>query len=402
MPTDPATAFVWSFLPNWRESFKVDREYRTDTIVSRSRREQRRALRTTPRRAFDYETTLGGAELREFNGLMAYAQNKPFIMPDWSRRSTLSVTAAAAATTLTFAVRPAWVAAGHAVFLYDRASRPTAVQVLSVAGNVATLTLPLAAGWPAGTTVLPGPVGFIAAETAKKRLTSSVAVIPTRFAVEPTSEPAETPPAAAVSFNGREVCLLKPNWGDGLDTSLSWAPEITDFQRGAIAYTLPFLFPVETVRAGFLAASAAEGRTIEQLFDRMKGRRGEFYMPSGENDLPPITGLTGGAATLRVAGTNTASHYAASPVYAAVCVALGDGSQIYRKVAGIAIDGGNSVITLTATWGASVALGNIVRVSWMPVWRFASDLLTMEWITDSVARAELIMQMLEDLPAEAL
>lgn len=402
MAINPATATPWPFVPNWRGPFAVTREYRTDTINSRSRREQRRALRTTPRREFEFEVLLHGADLREFNGLMASAQSKPFIMADWSRRALLSVAANIGGITLTFAAIPGWIVAGRALFLYNTVTRPQAVIVASVAGNVATLSAVLAANWRVGTTVLPGATGFLSPETTKERVTTSVGTADVLFSVEPTSEPAEVSPSPAVVFNGREVCLARHNWVEGASTTLNWGAEIVDFQRGAIAYTLPFTFPLETARASFLAASVAEAREFEHLFNRMKGQRGEFYLPSGENDLPPKLGLTGGSATLRVAGTNTALHYNDSAVYAAICVTLRDGSQIYRSVSGIVIDGVDSVLTVTAPWSASAALDSIARIAWMPVWRFASDTMTMEWVTDSVAQINMTLQMLEDLPAETL
>ena len=402
MPTNPATAFAWPFVPNWRAPFAVTREYRTDTINTRSRREQRRALRTTPRRAFEFEVLLHSADLREFNGLMALAQNKPFIMADWSRRAELSVAAILGGATLTFAAIPGWIVAGRALFLYDGAARPQPVIVASVAGNVATLTVALLGGWAAGSTVLPGAVGFLSPETTKQRVTSAVATVAVQFSVESASEPATAPPAPAVVFNGREVCLARHNWDEGASVTLNWGAEIVDFQRGAIAYAQPFTFPLETARASFLAATVAEARAFEDLFDRMKGQRGEFYLPSGENDLPPKLGLTGGSATLRIAGTNTALHYNGSAVYVAICVTLRDGSQIYRSVSGIAIDGVDSVVTVTAPWSATVALASIARIAWMPVWRFGSDAMTMEWVTGSVAQLDMALQMLEDLPAETL
>lgn len=402
MATDPATAYVWPFVPNWRAPFAVTREYRTDTINTRSRREQRRALRTTPRRAFDFEILLNGPELREFNGLMASAQDKPFVMADWSRRAELSAAVSTGGSALTFAAIPGWIVAGRALFLYDTAARPQSVIVASVAGNVATLSFPLLQSWSAGATVLPGTVGFLSPETAKKRITSGVATVAVQFSVEPASEPIETPPVAPVSFNGREVCVARPNWADGIDATLTWGAELVDFQRGALAYTLPFAFPLQTQRVSFLAVNVAEARGFEQMFDRMKGQRGEFYLATGENDLPPKLGLSAGTATLRIAGTETADHYAGSSVYGALCVTLRNGTQIYRAISGITIDGPDSVVTLTANWAAAVALSAISRISWMPVWRFGSDAMTLEWITDEVAQFDMSLQMLEDLPAETL
>lgn len=400
MPTDPADAFVWSFLPNWRQPFRVTREYRTDVAKSRSGKEQRRSLRTTPRRAFDYQTVAQDDRRRDLSGLLVHAQNKPFIMPDWSRRAALASSVAETGTVLALDSEPSWIVAGRALFLFDGVTL-TAVFVDSIAGTDVTLTAPLDQAWGAGTVVLPGPVGLLANDVRMRSITDSLATVAVRFDVEPASEPEEAPAAASTSFNGREVCLLQPNWGDGLDNTYIWPPERVDFGRGAISYCMPVDFPSRLRRASFVAANVTEARAIDDLFDRMKGQRGEFYLPTGENDLPPAAALTSGTATLRVAGTGTADYYAGSTVFKAICVTLVDGTRLFRTVTSIATDAGDSVITCGSNWSSTIAADAVRLISWMPVWRFASDSLTTEWTTDSVAQADLTLRMLEDLTAEA-
>lgn len=400
MATDPTTAFVWSFLPNWSSPFRVAREYRTTVWQSRSAREQRRALRQTPRRTFNFNAVFTGTTRREFRGLMAKAQNKPIVMPDWSRRTTLAANAAETAISFTVTAVPGWLVGGRAIFLFDGKNRPTVAYVSTVVGTTVTITSPLTSAWVAGSDVLPGPVGFIAAETRIGAATDSVTTSSLQFAVEATSEPAESPAAASTTFNGREVCLLPVNWRDGLDITLAWAAEQVDFGHGATEYSFPVDFQSGTRRALFTAGSRAEAAVLDDFFDRMKGQRGEFYLPSGEDDMTPAAALTSGTATLTVEGTDTALDYDGSTVHGAICVTLNDGTNLYRTVTDIVTNSGNSVLTLGSNWTTTIPVASVARISWMPVCRFASDTLVVEWVTDSVAEADLAMRFLEHLVAE--
>jgi hypothetical protein len=398
---DPTQAYVWSFLPNWAQSFRVTREYRTDIFTSRSKREFRRATRSTPRRSFDFEAIMQGDDLREFNAMMSGVGNKPFIMPDWTRTAVLSSASASGTSTLNFAALPSWAVAGRALFLRGGAQvRPTAVYVNSIAGSNVVLSAPLTATWPIGTTVMPGPVGLLDSELKVRNPVNNIGVVAVSFSVDPTSEPAEVPAAAAVTFNNREVCLLRPNWANDIDQTFIWPSESIDFKRGRVAEYFPFDFPSRLRRASFIAANVTESLEIEDILTRMKGQRGDFYMPTGENDLPPIASLTSGGSTLTVAGTFTDDHYSGSKVFKAICVVKRDGTRLYRNVTGIATSGSNSVLTVNTPWPSTITSAEVLMVSWMPVWRFASDTLAMEWVTNTVARADQTLRMLEDLTAE--
>lgn len=393
-----ATAYPFTFLPNWQEPVRIRREYRTSIWRSRSRREQRRALRQTPRLSFSFQLTLNGDTRREFRALMDGALNKPMLVPDWSRSITLAAPAAETASTITVSSALAWLVDGRGLFLYDGQNRPTPIYVDTVVGTTVTLASPLTAAWPAGSQILAGCVGFINGGVSPDAVTNTLSTVSIDFDVQPGTEPAPAPAAAGATFNGLEVCPLTANWRDGYRNALEWSAEFVDNGYGPIAYGFPVDFPTETRRFTVTAGNVAAIATVVDFFDRMAGQRDEFYMPSGEADLIPVAALTGGTATLTVAGTDTATHYADSTVYTAIRVLLNDGTVLYRTVAGIAAAGDNSVLTLGANWPSSITPADVTMISWMPVRRFASDTQTIDLITETVAESDIVTLALETLP----
>ncbi len=64
-------AKVSPLLPNWSSAYTVEYAYKTDMFVSRSGREQRRALRTSPRKKIAFNASPHGSAFRALNDLMA-------------------------------------------------------------------------------------------------------------------------------------------------------------------------------------------------------------------------------------------------------------------------------------------------------------------------------------------
>jgi hypothetical protein len=114
----------------------------------------------------------------------------------------------------------------------------------------------------------------------------------------------------------------------------------------------------------------------------------------------PVGGIAAAETTITVQGAETDAVYSGSTVWKAVAVRKTDRSWITRTVTDIAPSGGNSVITVGAAWEQDVALNAIDRVSWLPLWRMASDTMTMSWPLEDVARIKLPMQMIETLAVE--
>lgn len=397
--TTDSDAVLFPLGPNWSQGYTQTFEYKTDIITSRSNREQRRALRALPRRGIEFTASAERDGLNRLNALLAARQNRNLCLPDLTRTVTLATPLAETAAEFTVADPPPWLVAGiWIVFL--RGEAMAAYLVEDVDGEDITLADPLGEGWAAGSKLCRGMTGLLDDDARAQMPVNTVSSFSLSFMANPGTDTIDDAGEAETEFNGREVFTLRPNWSRGLDLTHTLSPERVDFGRGAIRAFRPVDFPAQLRRAEFVGRTAAEGAAIRRFFQRMKGRRGEFYMPSGLNDLPPSGALTGGTSTLTVTGAETAAAYAGSTVYRALCVRLADGTEIYRTVTNVAPSGNNSVVTVGANWAATVQPSDITMVSWMPVWRFASDLLTLEWLSDSVAQAGLAMQSLEDLEVD--
>ncbi len=391
----------WELAPNWREPYTVTHEFRTDIIESRSKREQRNALRAEPRKKLSFTITAPKDRYRTLLRSVAAEsrQGESWYVPEVTAGVPTDAVAAAGQATISPAVTTFWMAAGRPVVLMDGQRHELAV-IDSVSSGNLIMEENFSAAWPLGTKIAPALTGYVATEIAGEGATNNLIEATVNFEIEIGLDVLETPAAATATFNGREVFLKKPNWKEGVQDTYRSARESIDYGQGRLAHFLPAAFPTTVRKAAFVNRDIDEAEAIRQFFLRMKGQQGEFYMPSGQQDIVPIAQLTNGTATLTVEGIDFANAYNDDTVHKAVAVKLVDGTTLYRIVSAIAPVAGNSRITFTANWPSTIPLADIVMVSWMPAWRLSSDAITFEWLTDSVCQVAITMQTVEDLAGD--
>lgn len=391
MATDATGAEALVLTPDWSSPIKVSREFRTTIQTSRSGKEQRRAVRNRPRKTVEYSMALIGHSAQTFNQMMKSFVGVDIRIIDVTRSVTiLSMTGAVA----TVSEAPGWLAD-------DVALRSVNNQALALVSGVSGNTVTFASGsaWPVGTKIYPLLTGRIqSGQLTSKLVTDAVQTASITFKVNPLSEPEIDPAAAPVTFNGREVVLAKPNWSTAPEVTFSNAFETVDFNYGAIAHYNPIAYTSRAQKASYLSLNATAAAALEDVFVRAKGQRGEFYMPSWQNDMTATGGAAIGATSFTTSG-DVFTYFDGDTVFTTLCICYADGTYQFVQIDHLSTSGGNTTVHLAAALTRAID-SNVTMICWMPVHRFASDTLTTEWITDSVAQTQLPVISLEDLPVE--
>jgi hypothetical protein len=77
-----------------------------------------------------------------------------------------------------------------------------------------------------------------------------------------------------------------PDYASAPSVGHLWPVDQVDFGRGRTAQFRPVDFMARTLEAEFNGLGVAERKPqLEQFFDRMKGRRTAFYLPTWEDDF---------------------------------------------------------------------------------------------------------------------
>lgn len=395
---------LWPFAPNIRQyPYVVSREYRTDIITSRSGREQARALRQTPRKRIEYVTAQTGDCLRAFNRSMVSAQRELLAIPDRVRYVTLAGGLPSSNTSVVVDPIPAWIAEGESLIIMGGGNMAFRT-VVSIIGTTVTFSESEAIEYPAGSRLHPVLEGYLSTSIPAPVISPrGVIEVQVAFEVDPGSESIpEESGTAETTFDGREVFLRRPNRWVPIDMDrVQEGNGKVDYGFGRVQRFFPIEFSTIMWDASYTGCDFETSDSLRKFFDRMKGRRGEFYMPTWNRDLIATAPLTSGGTAMQVSGAGHEAAYNGSTVWKAIAVRKTDGTWIFRLVNNVTDIGTDAAtINITGNWGENVALSAIDRICWLPMWRFASDILTMTWPRDTVAEIRMPMQMLENLVAE--
>lgn len=394
-------AKVSPLVPNWRKSYQVDYAFKTEILTSRSGKEQRRALRDRPRKTISFEATPTFDQFRQVNRLLATWHNNTIILPEVPRqvRTVQPIMPGESIATLDQNA-PYWITEGMTVVLsHDDFYETRRVQ--AILGNQITFSGSSGNTWPVGTKIHPGVAGRLAGSIRAKRQTNAVAEIAVVMDVTPGTEPELDLDPAPLTFNGRELFVTKPNWSSPPDVTFESEREEIDYGRGRISIFTPVDFTTRLTKLTYLGRNFAEADALRQFFERQKGQRGEFYMPTWEPDIQIAYTAPADTRSLRIYGTEFADEYAGSTVHRAVAIFLHDGTVLYRTVENIYsvddADGQDSVVQTGENFPVEVSPATVRMISWLLVHRHATDTLTMEWVTNSVAQCQFTVRTLEDL-----
>lgn len=399
----------WGFAPNWADGVDVELSYRTEIITSRSGREQRIAARQTPRRTISYSTLVHAANFRDFIGLMNSSMNKALMLPDFTRAGYLAMDMAVGDSDVRFDPVPTWFVEGQDFLFYTQTASGQVSErgsIETIDGGVGAMTTALTMAWPKGTKVFPLVRGRLATTLQTTQHSSNTSSVKVVFNVDPGSDPVYPSSGGSFFYDNREVFLKRPNWAGALSPEFRAVLEQVDYGYGRVHNFRPVEFNDRYHKATYVGRNRVESDEIVRFFVRQMGQQGEFFMPTWTDDLVARGGFTAETSTLRVVGPAAAVDFADLRVFRDLIVFLSDGTRIIRRVQTITTVsdalGGDSVIMLTEQWPRTVTGAEIVKICWLPLWRLASDAMTLSFRTDEVSEVSLSMKSLEYLDDGAI
>lgn len=387
-------AILFPYEPNWAAGVRIDHAFRTEIITSRNYREQRSALRLQPRKSVEFTMQGRRGSLAAMQAFLAKNLQGEFVLPDVTRFVDLTASAASGTLTLTLAAVPFWAYPGQTIRLVFGA-QSTLAEIDAVSATQILLTANLTQTYPVGTRVYATMTGYLSQQTRGRLRTNTVGEFPITFEANPGSFE-EPDGSAPLTFNGRELFLTKPNWADAPQAEIVGYLESVDFDRGVWEQYAPVTFQTRRLQLSYLGRGE-KAETFMQFFRRMKGQRGEFYMPTWEPDIDVSIGALSGATSLVVPGSAFREAYSGSTVYKALIVFFRDGAHEAKTISSIVNASGNSRINVPSGWTRAVNTSSVRLACLLPVWRFGVDNIAVNWETDNAAQWRATVQTLEDL-----
>ncbi|MDR3322651.1 MAG: hypothetical protein LBS89_00395 [Zoogloeaceae bacterium] len=278
---------AWGWPPAWDDGVVERLEWATDILQSESLVEQRRALRLTPRRAFEADFVADGRE-RQMLDLMLFDWGaRVWVLPLWAQAQTLADGTWAGETRIECATACREFHPGGLIVLKGATARDTEVlEVAAVDAGGVTLKRPVEREWPVGTRLFPACSAQLSSEPALARLSDAVMTLSAGFVVLDVSDASSTPPA--LTYRARPVFAARPDETETLtrsfarllallDSGLS-TPRQTDIGEQAM--------PLLTYR--WIGLGLEKEAELREMLYWLKGRQGAMWIPSHADDLTPV------------------------------------------------------------------------------------------------------------------
>jgi len=395
-----ARARLSPFVPNWRYSYEVEYQFKTEIMTSRSGREQRRGLRQTPRKTVSFTATPHHEAMRRFQRMLQGWRDNVIVIPELTRTGVLALPSLGNSATLRDDP-PSWAKPGVQVVVGHKGDYETR-EVSGIEGRMVRFTGASPKRWPAGAKMHPALSGHLDENIGVRRLTDQVAMASVVFHENPGSAPVEPVPPAPIMHNGIEAFLTPFNWGDSVSDQYESLREVVDYGWGRIASFNPQRTNYRVMKANFLGLSAEKSHALVNFFLRCEGQRKEFYMPTGNADIALSYTSYAGAASIRLAGTDVLTDHAEDVVNKAIAIYMKSGAVYTHTVSAVVLQddaiGRDTALQISPPLHETISRDSVQRISWMPRCRHATDTMTVEWITDTKSQVVMTIRTLEDLP----
>jgi hypothetical protein len=380
---------VFGLAPNWAGGISERLEWLTDVLEAHDGTEQRIRLRRVPRRSFEFQLDLAGHDVRVLDTLLHAWAARVLAVPVWTDRTVLAAPLSAGATALRVsdAANADYRAGGLVAFWSDNRQHEVG-EIGSLAGNALTLKQPLARGWPAGTRVFPACFARLDGDVGVAHPTDALASARVRFEVEETSPlPAIDAPTA---YRGYRVLEWRPNRIEDLTDTWRRKLALLDTRTGPVTLDDLSGQPVVGKRLRFTFRERATIQAFRAWLHARQGRAVPFWLSSGQSDLEVTRPIHAADQHLTVQNIGYARYLASPTIRRDVAIRVTGGTVHRRRLTGASeISDDEELLTLDAGLGVTLAVQDVLRISFLDLVRLEADAQELFWETDGIVQAVL-------------
>ena len=385
----------WGFVPNWGQPVVERLSWLTDVLGNPRGTEQRRSLRVAPRKAWQANFVMEGAERALFDLAMAGWGRRVWSLPVWVDAQQLTAPLPAGSSVIACdTVGRDFREGGLALLRGETAFDTEAVEIQSITTQAITLQRVTQAAWPAGTRLYPLRSARLAELPETTRRTDRLLVSDCSFElVEPVDWPGVLP---ATLYKGQPVLVARPDESEDLTHSYERLVLTLDNATGIPAAT-------DTAGKGFvlqqhrwLLVGRQEHSAWRSLLYALRGRATAVWIPTHAQDLMPAGPLTG--SLLKVQRVGYSRFGLGQLGRQDIRIELQDGSVLMRRITAAVENGPTEELVVDADFPGVIQPDQVARISYMALCRLASDDVELEHLTDQdgVARCAVTLRGVRD------
>lgn len=362
-------------------------EWLTDVIPSFSGREQRRGLRMSPRRSFEFGLLLTQGERRAAENRLHDWQSKQWGVPVWMDAQPLPAALAPGATTIAIDTTTRDFRADGILGIATDARTFEILQIDAVAPGLITLVAPVVGTWPAGTTVVfPIRPCRMADRMTLQRFDGETSYGRVRFDVADTSD---WTAATESAYRGLPVLGTAPNWTEDVQQGFERLLQIVDAGTGPVYTDDRADGPIITQSHRWLLDGRAQIDAFRQWLYARRGRLSAFWLPTFAQDFALVADVGSLALTIDVEHCDYTLAIAQAINRRDIRIELHSGAVYYRRILGsVEVSGTVERLTIDAALGALVTPAQVRSISYMAPVRLDADAVEIAWARHDLAESQ--------------
>ncbi len=218
-----------------------------------------------------------------------------------------------------------------------------------------------------------------------------------RFVVTPSEAVVNLPiEPAPFEYRGYEMYTGETNWRMPLGINITARRKEIDGNTGPLSIRRKADFPLVMRGFSWMLKNREVAREVLAFIARRQGRRYPAWMPSGMDDFKPIQDIPSGQNSVRVERSDHGRLIGLNEARRDVVLILRSGARIPKRILAVEDDGPDSVITFTDAFDAPIPLSDVKRISYLGLYRLASDTVTVAWATTEVAEIDVNLILKKD------
>jgi hypothetical protein len=386
LPTQ-ATSSLWTLKPDWANPVVETISWKTDVLSSQMLYEQRRRLRTSPRRTITANYTLIGSDRRLFDSYMIGPAMGRWTYPLWWENMPLTSQALIGDTLLNCDTRNTEVVPGSVVILIGNSPFIYEARTVSeVTSFNLTFTEGLERQWPRGSNLYMTKLCQLTGTQRAQRYADDAMKVTLQFeTIETNDFPSRTPPMTVRDY---PVLDLFPDEARDLSTDYRHAIREFDNQVSAglsrvdaagIAYTVQ--------QFSWFAEGRDRLKSLRNLLYYLQGRLVPLWVPTYYHDLEirPGTFYAPEDSELIVVRGGYTEYVTGAPyTRRTLLISLRNGVNLIRDVtSSLVLNDAHELITLSSPFGLSFTAEKVVRSCFLAFSRQDQDDIDIEHHTDS-------------------
>lgn len=397
---------LWPLLPNWKRAVTEALEFRTRVIgPTLTGMRQKRRMRIAPRRSFGFEVHPHHEGRRLLENLRFSQGKREWALPVWPDRQSLAADLPSGSSSIPCSTTGYDFAVGRFAVLRRNKLYTTEfeiVQIDAINSDSIDITGTTGKTWTAGTYLYPIRLARMSDNSNNAMLyNGEVSTLAVSMEV---SEPCDWPEHVfADQYLGRPVWEFENDWRS--QRSYSFNRIITSVDNDTSIPTY-FDFPNNTFAALdtlWRAKGRAEHSMVRSVLYALAGRYKSVWVPTLANDLQIAGSVSSGSAVLPVNYCGYTLFGLGRPGRRDIRIELKNGSVYYRRVTASGESGSTELLTMNASLGVNVSVGQVRRISFLMLMQQSSDNLTLSHQTDAdgLATLPVVFEGVIEPPSEA-